>query len=72
MTPEKRERLRKALFSVSSGKSTSLRKAADENDLSYSFLYRRWSGEVLFDLILYVHSTIFQLCGTGLPGFNQY
>ena len=27
---------------------------------------------LLFDLILYVHSTIFQLCGTGLPGLNQY
>ena len=27
---------------------------------------------VLFDLILYVHSTVFQLCGTVLPGFNQY
>ena len=26
----------------------------------------------LFDLILYVHSIIFQLCGTGLPGLNQY
>ena len=26
----------------------------------------------LFDFILYVHSTIFQLCGTVLPGFNQY
>ena len=26
----------------------------------------------LFDLILYVHSTIFQLCGTVLPGFKQY
>ena len=26
----------------------------------------------LFDLILYVHSTIVQLCGTVLPGFNQY
>ena len=26
----------------------------------------------LFDLILYVHSTIFQLFGTGLPGLNQY
>ena len=26
----------------------------------------------LFDLILYIHSTIFQLCGTGLPGLNQY
>ena len=26
----------------------------------------------LFDLILYVHSTIFQLCGTDLPGLNQY
>ena len=29
-------------------------------------------GFCLFDLILYVHSTIFQLCGTGLPGLNQY
>ena len=28
--------------------------------------------DCLFDLILYVHSTIFQLCGTGLPGLNQY
>ena len=27
---------------------------------------------ILFDLILYVHSTIFQLCGTSLPGLNQY
>ena len=27
---------------------------------------------ILFDLVLYVHSTIFQLCGTVLPGFNQY
>ena len=26
----------------------------------------------LFDLILYVPSTIFQLCRTGLPGLNQY
>ena len=26
----------------------------------------------LFDLILYVHSTIFQLCGMVLPGLNQY
>ena len=33
-----------------------------------------WSIKIhyLFDLILYVHSTIFQLCGTGLPGLNQY
>ena len=43
--------------------------------LPYDMLYpiilprRNW---VLFDLILYVHSTIFQLCGTVLPGFNQY
>ena len=28
--------------------------------------------DCLFDLILYVHSTIFQLCGTVLPGLNQY
>ena len=26
----------------------------------------------LFDLILNVHSTIFQLCGTNLPVLNQY
>ena len=26
----------------------------------------------LFDLTLYVPSTIFQLKGTGLPGLNQY
>ena len=31
-----------------------------------------YRGFCLFDLILYVHSTIFQLCGTFLPGFNQY
>ena len=30
------------------------------------------TGELMFDLILYVHSTIFQLCRTGLPGLNQY
>ena len=43
-------------------------------------LYHYVNGEILnsvlflflFDLILYVHSTIFQLCGTGLPGLNQY
>ena len=32
------------------------------------FMYGRFC---LFDLILYVHSTIFQLCGTCLPGLNQ-
>ena len=31
-----------------------------------------WKFVCLFDLILYVHSTIFQLCGTCLPGLNQY
>ena len=35
-------------------------------------LYGFAPGIFLFDLILYVHSTIFQLCGTVLPGFNQY
>ena len=35
--------------------------------------YRLESGVlVVVDLILYVHSTIFQLCGTCLPGLNQY
>ena len=33
----------------------------------------REKGEFcLFALILNVHSTIFRLCGTVLPGFNQY
>ena len=27
---------------------------------------------ILFDLIIYVPSTIFQLCRAGLPGLNQY
>ena len=45
MTPEKKERLRKVLFSVTKGKK-SLRKAADDNNLLYSFLYRRYSEEV--------------------------
>ena len=31
-----------------------------------------WCDFCLFDLIFYVHSTILQLCGTGLPGLNQY
>ena len=35
-------------------------------------LKRTVSMICLFDLILNVHSTIFQLCGTGLPGLNQY
>ena len=35
-------------------------------------LIRLFADFVLFDLILYVHSTIFQLCGTGLPVLNQY
>ena len=35
-------------------------------------LIRVFLHDFLFDLILYVHSTIFQLCGTGLPGLNQY
>ena len=46
----------------------------------YSKEPSQWDGSLehqkgvdgLFDLILYVHSTIFQLCGTVLPGFNQY
>ena len=51
MTPDRRDRIKRALYSVSSKKSISIRKAAQENDLSYSFLYRRWRGVVdLFKL----------------------
>ena len=49
-------------------------------DVTLSTVVENWhfgfgSGKdnvLLFDLFLYVHSTIFQLCGTVLPGFNQY
>ena len=40
-----------------------------KNDADVLLRIRRF---FLFDLILNVHSTIFQLCGTGLPGLNQY
>ena len=40
------------------------------NDFRWYVWYRDF--DCLFDLILYVHSTIFQLCGTCLPGLNQY
>ena len=33
---------------------------------------RSMEGFCLFDVILYVPSTIFQLNRTGLPGLNQY
>ena len=53
-------------------------KATELQHLGYTFLLYKalfFDADVficLFDLILYVHSTIFQLCGTVLPGFNQY
>ena len=40
-----------------------------KSDQCFSVLF---TAAFCFDLILYVHSTIFQLCGTGLPGLNQY
>ena len=40
--------------------------------IQHMFWLRNFLNMILFDLILYVHSTIFQLCGTVLPGFNQY
>ena len=33
---------------------------------------RLLTSAILFDLILYVQSTIFQLYRDGLPGLNQY
>ena len=50
-----------APYSVNTGKNEDI---ADSSSLFVLFC--------LFDFILYVHSTIFQLCGTVLPGFNQY
>ena len=42
-------------------------------NMCYTTRRRSVVGNVsLFDLILNVHSTIFQLCGTGLPGLKQY
>ena len=37
-----------------------------------TFCYLLRSLDFLFDLILSINSIIFQLCGTGLPGLNQY
>ncbi|XP_062593403.1 uncharacterized protein LOC134254888 [Saccostrea cucullata] len=45
MSPQRREKVRRALYDVSKN-NQSIRKAAGENGLSYSFLYRRWTGEV--------------------------
>lgn len=45
MSPHKRQKVRRALYDVSKN-NQSIRKAAEENELSYSFLYRRWKGEV--------------------------
>lgn len=45
MTPQKRQRVRRALYDVSANKS-SIRQAAEENELPYSFLQRRVSGKV--------------------------
>ena len=42
------------------------------DEFHYLFVCDHFISFCLFDLILYVHSTIFQLCGTVLPGFNQY
>lgn len=44
MSPHKRQKVRRALYDVSKN-NQSIRKAAEENELSYSFLYRRWKGE---------------------------
>ena len=51
-----------------------LSQTATYKSVYFNYIYFLFikSGFVLFDLILYVHSTIFQLCWTGLPGFNQY
>ena len=43
-----------------------------ENYIRIMWVGASYQETCLFDLILYVHSTIFQLCGTVLPGFNQY
>ena len=45
MTPQKRQRVRRALYDVSANK-ISIHKAAEEHELSYSFLQRRVSGQV--------------------------
>ncbi|XP_052219882.1 uncharacterized protein LOC127837083 isoform X2 [Dreissena polymorpha] len=46
MSPGKKQRVRRALYSLTVSKDVSLRKAALDDDLSYSMLYRRWKGEV--------------------------
>ena len=39
--------------------------------LLWAFFFSEAKCFCLFDLILYVHSTIFQLCGTVLPGLMR-
>lgn len=46
MTPQKKQRVRRALHEVSENK-LSIRQAAEEHNLSYSFLQRRISGEII-------------------------
>ena len=45
---------------------------ANNNDEDQPIIALYFEFVCLFDLILYVHSTILQLCRTGLPGLNQY
>lgn len=45
MTPQKRQRVRRALYDVSANK-ISIHKATEEHELSYSFLQRRVSDQV--------------------------
>lgn len=45
ISPRKSQRVRRALYAVSE-KKVSIRKAAEEFDLSFGYLYRRLSGEV--------------------------
>ena len=57
----------------SMGSSDTMRQVFKENNQkAYLLAVAVATFVCLFDLILYVLSTIFQLNGTGLPGLNQY
>ncbi|KAH3791351.1 hypothetical protein DPMN_144835 [Dreissena polymorpha] len=50
MSHWKKQRVRRALYSLTVSKNVSLRISAMKNDLSYSILYRRWKGGDVFKL----------------------
>ena len=75
---EKTQQIRLRIYNITTGKHEIMFDSKQHNFILFFSVSSQLTGVgnddlfCLFDLILYVHSTIFQLCGTVLPGFNQY